>query len=74
MHTIHPYIHTSIHPYMHTYIHTYICIYIIIQILVGVQEAQQKLQSLEVFSAVEVLLDTAKGTAGLNMCVIWIAL
>ena len=40
----------------------------------GVQEAQQRLQSLEVFSAVEVLLDTAKGTAGLNMCVIWIAL
>jgi len=28
----------------------------------GVQEAQQKLQSLEVFSEVEVLLDAAKGT------------
>lgn len=47
------------------YIYIYYCAYYncVIQVLLGVQEAQQKLLSLEVFNKVEVLLDTAKGKA-----------
>ena len=44
-------------------------IYTITQILIGVQDAQQRLQSLEIFSMVEVLLDTAKGTCTTTMCI-----
>ena len=57
--------HTSLYVCIYVCIYIYYCAYYncVIQVLLGVQEAQQKLLSLEVFNKVEVLLDTAKGKA-----------